>query len=111
MMTAFEQFAKEFENVRAKGKVTKPTIFKRFCELMIKEESLVPIFQELKVFIKENKLLRAKVDYSDFARYNKFLALKEKKIEKLKGDDLSKLDIEESGDSSIEGSDWENEKE
>ena len=51
------------------------------------------------------------MDYSDFARYNKFLALKEKKIEKLKGNELQKLDIEESGDSSVEGSDWENEKE
>jgi len=43
-MTAFEHFAKEFENVQAKGKVTKPTIFKRFCEMMLKEESLIPVF-------------------------------------------------------------------
>lgn len=51
------------------------------------------------------------MDYSDFARYNKFLALKEKKVVKLKGDELQKLDIEESGDSSVEGSDWEKERE
>jgi hypothetical protein len=37
--------------------------------------------------------------------------MKQKKINKLKGNDIQQLDIEESGDSSVEGSDWENEKE
>jgi hypothetical protein len=44
MLTAFEHFAKGFENERAKGKVKKTRVFKRFCELMLKEESLIPIF-------------------------------------------------------------------
>lgn len=44
MMTAFEHFAQEFENVQAKGKVKKPAIFKRFCEILLKEESLIPVF-------------------------------------------------------------------
>ena len=59
----------------------------------------------MKAFIKENKLLRSEVDYSDFARYNKFLAMKAKKIDKLKRDDLKKLDIEMSEDSSVDGGD------
>ena len=51
MLTAFENFAKEFENPKTKGKVSKPKIFRRFCEVMLKEESLVPVFQELKAYI------------------------------------------------------------
>lgn len=101
MLQFFENFAMEFSNPTQRAKVNKPRVFKRFCDLIMKEQELIPVFQKIKQYIKENNLLsNGQLDYSDFAEHNKFLALKQKKIEKLRGNDLPKINLDDYEDSS-----------
>ena len=41
------------------------------------------------------------IEYSDFYRYNKFMAIMRKKKKKLQEDDVPKIDLDESQDSSV----------
>lgn len=43
---------------------------------------------------------KGQIDYSDFAKLNKYMALKQKKIEKLKANDLPKINLDDEVDSS-----------
>lgn len=57
MLKFFENFAMEFSNPTQRAKVSKPRIFKRFCDMIMKSEELMPVFQKIKEYIKENNLL------------------------------------------------------
>ena len=62
---------------------------------------MIPVFQKIKQYIQENNLMsNGQLDYSDFAKHNKFLSLKQKKIEKLRSNELPKINLDDYEDSS-----------
>lgn len=106
MITWFEKFAEQFDEGRErKIKVKKPQMFKEFCKFVVQQEGVNSAMLKLQDFIKKNNLMKQMADYSSFASYNKFLALKLKKKSKLNKPVIQQFDLEDSHDSSVDSAD------
>ena len=103
MMGIYEAFAEQFEGENFKFKIRKPMVFKAFVKFILNrnDENVNFQIEKLQKYIKDEKLTRGKIiDFTDFAKHNKFMALKGKKKHKLDADKVARLHLTHSDDES-----------
>ena len=100
MLNVYNSFVSKFVNKEFKVKIRKPIMFKSFVKNVMNKKDVKPFIKSLQKYIKENNLLKGTIDFTEFHRYNQFMAMKGKKKEKLVQDDSPMMDLSESCDSS-----------
>ena len=105
MMGWFENFTQELQSNEKRNKVKKPHVFRRFVKAL--QTDFEPELTELQNYIQQHELAKGLLDFSNFHTYNRYMALKMKKRDKLKNNEIPKIDLDDSRDSSID-SDYSN---